>query len=437
MKPLILIIRWWWLWLLCVIVSSFPAAFLFDRLGWIEFEYESRAVIEIRPIVEVNSKLGESLNHPTHQPITHGFMQPNFGGSLFPPETISKAINDKVLLHRLGGDQVTALKTLGKSVATKPIKGTNRIEIFTRGTDGILARDISLALIDAYSKRRNELEMAVRKEHLKANRIELQNKNDRVNELQHRLEKITSRYGLLWSVKELSKGKGLRVMAEERLYVAQLELDALTTEMNRRLLERDSDAGNPLWQPSDEKYLQLLEALKQVKRKLARLVGEKHPDRVRLEAEVRELSQAIQLWKQQIGTDGELLRSRLSELLVRVQKLRSCVNAAPVYTPEGEFIRHFDTARMEYLASLAVRDKMKKKYLAIKENITPSDNVVIVEPPKFQKYPAGYRSYLLAGLLALPISSILGIFLMRLAERRFPRKPSSPDGACSQLQTEY
>ncbi len=63
MKALILMIRWWWLWLLCVVALSLPAAFLLNKLGWLEFEYESRAVIEIRPIVDVDPTLGWGLNH--------------------------------------------------------------------------------------------------------------------------------------------------------------------------------------------------------------------------------------------------------------------------------------------------------------------------------------------------------------------------------------
>ncbi|MCP5538417.1 MAG: hypothetical protein H7A51_19555 [Akkermansiaceae bacterium] len=58
MKTVSRFLRWWWLWLLGVILCAFPAVFLFEKLGWMEFKYEARAVIEVKPIVDVDPTLG-------------------------------------------------------------------------------------------------------------------------------------------------------------------------------------------------------------------------------------------------------------------------------------------------------------------------------------------------------------------------------------------
>ena len=85
-----------------------------------------------------------------------------------------------------------------KSTRTSQRRGTDLIEISYRDEDALLARDVATALYEAYKERRHELEMGKRKDRLKAIKVELINKSDRVAELRKRLMDVAEKSGLIY-----------------------------------------------------------------------------------------------------------------------------------------------------------------------------------------------------------------------------------------------
>ena len=200
--------------------------------------YQSTCLIEVKPT---------NTNHPV--PVTRRFIHTQFA-IITAPTTLNLAVDAIHLESRWKKDRKEVLKTLRKIVTAKQRRGTNLIEISVVHQDKEDAQMICKAVYQAYAQRRRELEIGMRKEQLKAIKVELQSKSDRVAELRQRLMDIAEKSGLVYVD---GRTEGLVDMAEKELRQAEGDKNSLLREIE--LQKKGSLARQSL-----EHKLQLVEA---------------------------------------------------------------------------------------------------------------------------------------------------------------------------------
>ena len=159
-------------------------------------KYESTALVEVRPIVDVDPTMSRS-GSSTGMQMTRQFMNTQFE-IIVAPATLELAIDKIQLESRWGENRKTVLKILQGVVKTSQRRGTDLIEITVRHRKKEDAQAVCQAVYQAYEQRRKDLEIGIRKSQLNAIEVELQNKSDRVAELRKRLMDIAGNSGIIY-----------------------------------------------------------------------------------------------------------------------------------------------------------------------------------------------------------------------------------------------
>ena len=206
-------------------------------------KYESAALVEVKPISDIDpvGMRGGGIGTP----MTRQFMNTQFE-IIVAPETLGRAIDKIQLETSWGQDRKTVIDVLRQIVRTTQRRGTDLIEISVRHRKKEEAQRIAEAVYEAYKDRRYDLEINVRKDQLKAVKVELQNKSDRVAELRKRLMDIAEKVGVIWVESErggetIGGELELRQLAERQLYEAERERDQLKFQIDKLLAVADED----------------------------------------------------------------------------------------------------------------------------------------------------------------------------------------------------
>lgn len=354
-------------------------------------KYESMALVEVKPIVDVDPTMGRGAG-ATSVPMTRQFMNTQFE-IIVAPKTLELAIDRKQLETRWGENRKTVLNTLRGIVRTSQRRGTDLIEISVRHRKKEDAQAVAEAVYLSYEQRRKDLEMGIRKDQLKAIKMELQNKSDRVAELRKRLMDIAEKSGLIYIETErgdqtVGINKGLVEMAEKELYQAERDKEQLTFQINKLLsLDREELIAVVADLPDvgfKEYYNKYVEAKRDLQQMLAQGFGENHPDIVMRKTGITELETSLE--KRAVSV-RESLKHKLALLEGRVTKMQEVVNAKKDDgTRTARDIQEFNIARKEYQTALSIKDNMEIQYDREKTKLVmPLTNIIIHQTPEIEE----------------------------------------------------
>ena len=350
-------------------------------------KYESMALVEVKPIVDIDPTMGRGASG-TSVPMTRQFMNTQFE-IIVAPATLDLAIDKIHLEKRWDKNRKTVLATLRGIVKTSQRRGTDLIEISVRHGDAEDAQAVAEAVYKAYEQRRKDLELGIRKEQLKAIKVELQNKSDRVAELRSRLMDIAEKSGIIyWETEQGDKtmgiNDGLVDLAEKELYQAERDREQLTFQINKLLsLSRDQLVAVVADLPDvgfKEYYNKYIEAKRDLQVLLAGGLGENHPDVLMRKTAISELE--VSLEKRAVSV-RDSLKHNLALLDGRVKKMQEVVNSKKEQgTYTARQIQEFNIARKEYQTASAIKDNMEVLYDRDKTKmVMPLTNIIVHEHP--------------------------------------------------------
>ncbi len=356
-------------------------------------KYESMALVEVKPIVEADPTLGAGRGGmgPT---MTRNFINTQFE-IIVAPETLGKAIDKIQLETRWGEDRSTVLKNLRGIVRTSQRRGTDLIEISVRHRDKEEAQAIAKAVYEAYKDRREELELNVRKDQLRAIKVELQNKSDRVAELRKHLMDVAEKVGLIYVETEsggqtIGNVTALRDVAEKELYEAKNKMRQLESQINKLLAVDDKDLPSVASELPDvgfrEAYNKFEEAKSELQTARASGLGERHPDIVARKARIAELDKSLR--KRAINV-RESLKHSLSLIKEQVENMRRVVNEQQDRGLDtARSMQELNVARKEYEMARNIMDGMEARYdVEQTKLIMPTNSIIVHEVPEINGSP--------------------------------------------------
>jgi len=351
-------------------------------------KYESIALVEVKPIVDVDPTLGGGRGGMGVQ-MTRQFMNTQFE-IIVAPETLGLAIDKIQLETRWGENRSTVMKNLRGIVRTSQRRGTDLIEISVRHRKKEEAQAIARAVYEAYKDRRYDLEMNVRKEQLKAIKIELQNKSDRVAELRKRLMDVAEKVGLIYVETEdggrtIGDVTRLRDIAEKELYDAKGRMRQLTFQINKLLSVSDDDLPSVASELPDvgfkEAYTKYEDAKSELETMKASGLGDKHPDIAMRKARIIELEKSLR--KRAVNV-RESLKHSLALVEGQVENMRRVVNEQQDEgLDKARSMQELNVARKEYELARGIKDGMEARYdLEKTKLIMPSNSIIVHQIPE-------------------------------------------------------
>ena len=367
-------------------------------------KYESTALVEVKPIVDVDPTMSRTTG--TGPAMTRQFMNTQFE-IIVAPATLELAIDKIQLEARWSENRDTVLKILQGIVRTSQRRGTDLIEISVRHREKEEAQAIARAVYEAYKDRRYDLEMGMRKTQLKAIKVELQNKSDRVVELRKRLMDVAEKVGLIWLETErggetIGSKASIVELAEKELYDAEREKEQLSYQINKLLPLSDKELVAVAAELPDvgfrEYYNKFVEAKRELETMMASGLGNKHPEIKMRKAGIAELEKSLQ---KRANSVRDSLNHRLILLDGRVKKMEEVVNAKKADgTVMARQIQEFNVARKEYQTALNIKDQMEVKYDIEKtKTALPPTNIIVHQVPKIENDPVSPN---------VPLNLILG-----------------------------
>ncbi len=356
-------------------------------------KYESIALVEVKPIVDVDPTLSGGRGGMGVQ-MTRQFMNTQFE-IIVAPETLGIAIDKIQLETRWGENRSTVMKNLRDIVRTSQRRGTDLIEISVRHRKKEEAQAIARAVYEAYKDRRFDLEMNVRKEQLKAIKIELQNKSDRVAELRKRLMDVAEKVGLIYVETEdggrtIGDVTRLRDIAEKELYDAKGVMRKLTFQINKLLSVSDEDLPSVASELPDvgfkEAYNKYEDAKSELETMKASGLGDKHPDIAMRRARIFELEKSLR--KRAVNV-RESLKHSLALVEGQVENMRKVVNEQQDEgLDKARSMQELNVARKEYELARSIKDGMEARYdLEKTKLIMPSNSIIVHQIPEINDSP--------------------------------------------------
>lgn len=379
-------------------------------------QYESSALIEVKPIVEIDPTMGAG----------GAGLGPTMGGSFLPtqfeiivaPETLILAVDKIQLESRWGMDRKAAVGRLRGMVRTEQVLGTDLIEVAVRHRKKEEAQAVAKAVYEAYKDRRSKLEMDWRLRHLEAIELELQNKNDRVAELRKSLTDIAEREGLIFletgqGSQTLGNTVGMRDRAEQDLYQAERDRDNISLQINKLLSVEDDDLISVVAELPDvgyrEEYTKFEDAKRQLETMRASGLGEKHPDMSVQKKLIDELEKSLRGRAERVR---ESLEHQLGVYQARVEELKKVVNnLQDEGTEKARGYQDYNIAFKEYTTELAIKDQMQLKYDVEKTKTKlPPTSIIVHQEPEINNYPVSPKVSLNLGLGAV-VGLVFGVMI--------------------------
>ena len=350
-------------------------------------KYESAALVEVKPISDIDPvglrPSGAAV------PMTRQFMNTQFE-IIVAPETLGRAIDKAHLETRWGEDRKTVLRILSAIVSTSQRRGTDLIEISVRHRKKEEAQRIAEAVYEAYRDRRHDMEMGIRNDQLKAIKIELQNKSDRVAELRKRLMDVAEKVGIIWVENEFG-GKTiggeleLKQLAEKQLYETERERDQLKFQIEKLLEVKDEDLPGLVDELPNVGLKETADRLELAKNDLQSAIasglGKKHPDILMQEARMTELQKTL---RKRADFVRDSLKHKLVIIEGQVDKMKDVRDKQQDRgTERARAYQDFNIARKDYETARNIRDQMQIKYDVDKTKLAiPSKSIVVHEVPQ-------------------------------------------------------
>ena len=351
-------------------------------------KYESMALVEVKPIVDVDPTMMGRGVAGTSVPMTRQFMNTQFE-IIVAPATLDLAVDRIHLEKRWDENRKTVLKILRGIVRTSQRRGTDLIEISVRHGDPEDAQAVAEAVYKAYEQRRKNLELGIRNEQLKAIKVQLQSKSDRVAELHSRLMDIAEKSGIIyWETEKggetMGINSGLVDLVEKELYQAQRDREQLTFQINKLLSLSSDQLVSVVADLPDvgfkEYYNKYVEAKRDLHVLQAGGLGDNHPDVKMRKIAIHDLAESLE--KRAISV-RDSLKHNLALLDGRVAKMQEVVNSKKQEgTHTARQIQEFNLARKAYDTAVHIKDNMDVLYDREKTKLEmPLTNILVHEYP--------------------------------------------------------
>ncbi len=355
-------------------------------------KYQSAALVEVKPIVDVDPTFSRAGG--TGPVMTRQFMNTQFE-IIVAPATLELAIGKKQLETRWKENRKTVLKILSRIVQTRQKKGTDLIEISVTHRDKEDAQAVAEAIYQAYEERRNNLELNLRKDQLKAIQVELQNKDDRVAEMRKRLMDIAEKVGVIWLENEqggrtIGGGSELRDLAETQLYNAKRDQEAVSSQINKLLTLDENELVSVAAELPDvgfgQTYNEFVGAKRDVQVMKAQGLGENHPDIVARRTMIDELQSSL---KKRAVNVRDNLKYKLTQIEERVEKMKEVLEDQQTRgTERARAYQEFNIARKEYQTAQNIKDQMQVKFdIENTKLIVPPTNIIVHQVPEIGDDP--------------------------------------------------
>ena len=356
-------------------------------------KYESIALVEVKQIVDIDPTMGGVKGGMGAQ-MSRQFINTQFE-IIVAPETLGLAIDKIQLEARWGQDRKAVLAQLKGIVRTSQRRGTDLIEISVRHGKKAEAQAIAKAVYEAYRDRRNNLEMSVRSDQLKALKIELTNQNDRITLLRKRVEDLAEKHGLIF-VEDERGGKTigstlpLKEKADNDLYEANRKRDEIAVQINKLLAVDQADLIAVAAELPDvgfkEDFVKYEDAKRDLERMLASGLGKKHPDIFMHQNRISSLEDSL---TRKAKYAKKALKHNLDILDKKVQGLKAVVET---YQSEGteksRGYSEYNMARHEYDKALELKEGLERTYNSekTKTKLNPT-NIIVHEVPQINDNP--------------------------------------------------
>ena len=356
-------------------------------------KYESIALVEVKQIVDIDPTMGGVKGGMGAQ-MSRQFINTQFE-IIVAPETLGLAIDKIQLEARWGQDRKSVLAQLKGIVRTSQRRGTDLIEISVRHGKKAEAQAIAKAVYEAYRDRRNNLEIGVRSDQLKALKIELTNQNDRITLLRKRVEDLAEKHGLIF-VEDERGGKTigstlpLKEKADNDLYEANRKRDAVAVQINKLLAVDQADLIAVAAELPDvgfkEDFVKYEDAKRDLERMLASGLGKKHPDIFMHQNRISSLEDSL---TRKAKYAKKALKHNLDILDRKVEGLKAVVEA---YQSEGteksRGYSEYNMARHEYDKALELKEGLERTYNSekTKTKLNPT-NIIVHAVPQINDNP--------------------------------------------------
>ncbi len=356
-------------------------------------KYESIALVEVKQIVDIDPTMGGVKGGMGAQ-MSRQFINTQFE-IIVAPETLGLAIDKIQLEARWGEDRKSVLAQLKGIVRTSQRRGTDLIEISVRHGKKAEAQAIAKAVYEAYRDRRNNLEMSVRGDQLKALKIELTNQNDRITLLRKRVEDLAEKHGLIF-VEDERGGKTigstlpLKEKADNDLYEANRKRDEIAVQINKLLAVDQADLIAVAAELPDvgfkEDFVKYEDAKRDLERMLASGLGRKHPDIFMHQDRISSLEDSL---TRKAKYAKKALKHNLDILDKKVQGLKGVVEAYQSQgTVKSRGYSEYNMARHEYDKALELKEGLERTYNSekTKTRLNPT-NIIVHEVPQINDNP--------------------------------------------------
>ncbi len=160
-------------------------------------EFESEAIIEIKPQNGTTLLEGSHSASAFNQPLTPQFFGTEFG-KIKSRSSLEKVITNLDLADRWGVDKESAMRLLKKSVTVQNVKGTDLISIRARNANVEDARDITAEVVKAYKAYRTEIERKNAEKSLFELNKAIRDQEDKVEERRKVLAMIVRTKGIIY-----------------------------------------------------------------------------------------------------------------------------------------------------------------------------------------------------------------------------------------------
>ncbi len=304
--------------------------------------------------------------------------------------------------------------TFLKSTTVEPVRNTRLVEIQVEDPDPKLAADVANALANAYVYQNLELKLAAARDAMNWLTGQVSDLKAKVNESELTLQKYREQAGLV-SVEEKQNLTARKLGEFNSAYIEakakRLEMETRLSELRKTSQQPEVLESSPLVinNPLIQRLKGQLVELEVQRSKLLKTYREKHPEVLKVQSQIDEISQKI---REEVSRLAMSMESEYNALKARENAMLAAVNQ---YRDEAQGMAkkeiQFGILKRDADSNQQLYDVLLKrlKETGLSQGLD-SNNVRIVEPAVVPRIPVKPRKALNMGLAAL-VGLVLGLSL--------------------------
>ena len=387
-------------------------------------KYESSSVVQVHPSMMAISPIGNSGGTNPGTLMTRNYMENEFE-TIVAAETLKMAAEEINLPTRWSMEIDDVITTLKNVVQTTPRRGTDFIEITVRHAKPNDAKEIAVAVANAYMIRRKQTEVNRAERSLKALDDELIAQSDLVQDHRKDLTVLIQQYGIPYFDGGNANPLGA---TEQSMYQSarqqhaefENQRDQIKIQIDKLIEMRDEEliryaAGLDL--PENQVtyyYTQHREAEAQKITMTAQGLGERHPDMIAI---AKKAEGALVNAQKEVASLKVVLSTKLDLIKMQVEKMDDMVENRKDDTVSLSLRQNaYNQARETYEQSRNMLREMKIKQQEARVLLKmPRDPITLHEKPKVPR-AAVFPNITMNLLLGAGVGLIFGIGIAFLLE---------------------